>query len=563
MEKDREHDRKYNRGYDRENNRENGGKKDREYDVIIAGAGIAGLTSAAYLCRTGLKMLLCEKGEKTGGLVGSFEFKGFTFDSGIRAIENSGIVFPMLKQLGIDMEFTKNQITIGIGDERVKLVSKESLEDYQRMLERIFPDNIQDIGRITAEIRKVMGYMDVLYNPLFMDYMGDREYLVKTLLPWLARYEINIHKAMKLQEPINEYLGNFTDNRNLIDMITQHFFKNTPAFFALGYFSLYLDYNYPKGGTGVIVQKLEEFIESHGGTIMKNTEICSIDAGNRRVRTSAGEEYCYKKLVWAADMKRLYKEVDMEKAGVKPAGMKWKRQQEMVMENHGGDSILTVYLAADRDRSWFADRCGAHMFYTPSAEGLSSFWNGEAEYPESGEALKEWLKKYYELTTYEISCPSVRDRGLTPEGRTGIIISALMDYALVRKIKDMGWYEEFKVFSEDCIIDVMDRSVFPGIRKVISERFSSTPLTIERITGNSEGAITGWAFAGTVPAENRFKKIKRSIQTPIPNILQAGQWTFSPSGFPVSILTGKLAADEIIKEIGTMPERSGDGRKTE
>jgi hypothetical protein len=29
----------------------------------------------------------------------------------------------------------------------------------------------------------------------------------------------------------------------------------------------------------------------------------------------------------------------------------------------------------------------------------------------------------------------------------------------------------------------------------------------------------------------------------VPGILQAGQWTFSPSGLPTAILTGKLAAD--------------------
>ena len=62
---------------------------------------MAGLTAAAYLSQAGLKVLLCEKEKKTGGLVNSFEYKGFTFDGGIRAIENSGILSPMLKQLGI------------------------------------------------------------------------------------------------------------------------------------------------------------------------------------------------------------------------------------------------------------------------------------------------------------------------------------------------------------------------------------------------------------------------------------------------------------------------------
>ena len=39
------------------------------YDVLVVGAGMAGLTAAAYSVKAGLKVLVCEKEEKTGGLV--------------------------------------------------------------------------------------------------------------------------------------------------------------------------------------------------------------------------------------------------------------------------------------------------------------------------------------------------------------------------------------------------------------------------------------------------------------------------------------------------------------
>jgi len=42
-------------------------------------------------------------------------------------------------------------------------------------------------------------------------------------------------------------------------------------------------------------------------------------------------------------------------------------------------------------------------------------------------------------------------------------------------------------------------------------------------------------------------KVNNSILTPIPNIYQAGQWTYSLSGVPMSVLTGKIVADKIIK----------------
>jgi phytoene dehydrogenase-like protein len=79
-----------------------------DYDVVIVGGGIAGLTAAAYLCNSGYQVVVCEKEKKVGGLVNSFNYKGFTFDGGIRAIENSGIVMPMLRQLGLHIDFVDN-----------------------------------------------------------------------------------------------------------------------------------------------------------------------------------------------------------------------------------------------------------------------------------------------------------------------------------------------------------------------------------------------------------------------------------------------------------------------
>ncbi|MCJ7737585.1 MAG: FAD-dependent oxidoreductase, partial [Anaerolineae bacterium] len=72
-----------------------------DYDVIVVGGGVAGLTAAAYLTKAGHSTLLCEKEATCGGLVHTFERGGFIYDGGIRAMENSGILFPMLKHLGL------------------------------------------------------------------------------------------------------------------------------------------------------------------------------------------------------------------------------------------------------------------------------------------------------------------------------------------------------------------------------------------------------------------------------------------------------------------------------
>ena len=65
----------------------------------------------------------------------------------------------------------------------------------------------------------------------------------------------------------------------------------------------------------------------------------------------------------------------------------------------------------------------------------------------------------------------------------------------------MGWYEEFKQHVAERMIDVLDASIYPGLKAAVIDSFTSTPLTIERVSGNSEGAITGWAFTNdSMPA---------------------------------------------------------------
>jgi phytoene dehydrogenase-like protein len=120
------------------------------YDVFVVGAGAAGLTAAAYCARSGLRTLVCERARKTGGLVASFSHEGFTFDAGIRAFEDSGVIVPMLRSLGVSLSFVKNPVSIGIGNRRVRLAGKESLRAYADLLRSFFPDQSGEIDAIMA-----------------------------------------------------------------------------------------------------------------------------------------------------------------------------------------------------------------------------------------------------------------------------------------------------------------------------------------------------------------------------------------------------------------------------
>jgi phytoene dehydrogenase-like protein len=506
------------------------------------------LTAAAYSAKAGFSTLVCERWEKTGGLVDTFRYRDFAFDAGIRALEDSGVITPLLRSLNLPIEFVKNPVTIGIKDRSVRLTGEESLAEYAALYKSFFPQESAAIDAIIAEVVKVMRYMDVLYgieNPLFLEEeLKDPRYLTRTLLPWLLKYSVNIKKAGKLDQPVQQYLLKFTRNQELIDMICQHFFADTPTFFALSYFGLYLDYRYPVGGTVQLPRQLASYLTGHGGEIRTKHEAVKIDAAAHTVTFENGAVIGYRQLIWAADQTAYYRALGENL----PKDIAAKK--ELVQKSHGIDSILTLFIGSSFTPDEAQKAVGAHAFYTPEPSGLSSLPDWRAVAKDGIDALKQWVVEYLEKTTFEISVPALRDAFLAPEGKTGLIVSTLFDYDLTKHFSDAGEYQALKDLAQETMLRVLGDSILPHLPERVEFALCSTPMTIERETGSRHGAITGWAhYNHPMPAVHEFGSIAKATETGVADILQCGMWTFSPAGLPVSIITGKLAADQAIKNL--------------
>jgi phytoene dehydrogenase-like protein len=533
------------------------------YTTIIVGGGIAGLTAATYLTRAGQKVLLIEKNKECGGLVNSIRRDGFHFDTGVRALEDAGIIFPMLKDLGVELEFVKSPVSLGIENEIIHIENLNSLDEYKALLTKFYPESVDEIDEISRSIRKIMKHMDVLYgieNPVFKDLKHDRDFIFRKLLPWLPKFIFTVRKINRMNTPVEEYLETFVKNTSLRDNISQHFFKNTPVFFAMSYFSLYLDYSYPKGGVGKLPDALKSKILEGGGEIKTETTINKVTAHKCIVTDQNNISYKYDNLIWAADLKTLYKITDIE--GLLPKiKTLFGESKSLMLRNRGGDSVFSLFLEVDEPLESFRKIANGHFFYTPSKIGLGETHKKELNYLLSNfeiigkEQILTWLDKFTGLNTYEISIPSLKDPDLAPQGKTGIIISFLAEYDLFKLIQKAGWLTEFITELENHVIRVISDSVYPMLKDKIIAHFSLTPLSIESRVGSSEGAITGWSFQRNMPVINKIQNSDRSVLTPIPSIFQAGQWAYSPAGVPMSILTGKLAADKALKQIRKFKNR--------
>ena len=77
-----------------------------DYDAIVVGAGMGGLSAATHLAARGMHVLVLEQHYKVGGCTTSFERGDFKFDAALHEMSVGGgrekpLLFTLLEQAGI------------------------------------------------------------------------------------------------------------------------------------------------------------------------------------------------------------------------------------------------------------------------------------------------------------------------------------------------------------------------------------------------------------------------------------------------------------------------------
>ena len=528
--------------------------------TLIVGAGMAGLTAGAYLLRSGRQVLILEKTSACGGLVGSFRNDGFLFDTGPRAIGNAGILVPMLEELDIDLPLIKGEVSTGIQGHIVHYNSNADICEFVVSLRQLFPQASNEINKIERYIRtytRMAETLNKVANPFFKNIPRDWRYLFKEFIPWLPSFLTVVLRTSLFRSSVEQVLGTITSNQSLIDMVSQHFFKGTPANFAFGYFENYQDYKYPLGGTGELPKSLVDRIMSQGGVIQNDTEVTGIYPAQRMLTDQAGKKYAYDMLLWAADLKSLYRSIDFRHC---PSRLQQSilKEKEKYLAVKSGESVFSVFLAVDEPPEVFESISKGHFIYTPKVKGLGDLHRRQldrikAEFTDvTKKELFKWLKEFCCYNSYEISIPVLKDASLAPKSKTGLIISVLIDGELFEMVEKAGWYDEFRAKTVACMLDTLEQSIYPGLKDKILFVKSATPLTLRKMFNTTNGAITGWSLEQQAPVPNSLAGIMGTAKTAIPHVFKAGQWSYSPSGVPIAILTGRIAADVMQRKAGRL-----------
>ena len=133
----------------------------------------------------------------------------------------------------------------------------------------------------------------------------------------------------------------------------------------MSYFYLYTDYIYPRGGVGQLAEKVARKAQELGVEIRLNTRVTGLDVAQCIVTDEHSGQYRYTGLVWAADLKTLYRiaQTDGLSAAV---SAKIEAEKAKILAHRGADSVFSIYLGVtSRRRPSAASRVGISSTHHP------------------------------------------------------------------------------------------------------------------------------------------------------------------------------------------------------
>jgi prolycopene isomerase len=495
------------------------------YDAVVIGAGLGGLTCAAYLAKSGLKTLVLEQHSIPGGYCTSFKRNGFTFDASVHFVEGlreGGRFHQILKALGVEKEiqvYNLNPVSrFYFGDEFFSIPA--DLNEYISMLSEKFPEEAKGVSDFFKTIKKLAEESEKLPNPFTkMD---------------VALHPLRYPSIMKYyNKSFAEMLANFIENPKLCSIISAGWpYIGLPpskvsAMQMAGYlYSAHIEGQcYLKGGSQALADTLVKALRKYGGELRLNTKVTKVLVENNiatGVETAKGDKITAKYVVSNVDARQTFLNlIGSEKI---PSSLLTRLDQ---MEP--SISFLQVWLGVDIDPRDLG-LVEHEMIYYPTYDF---------------DYLYSLLLQDNFDAGFGIYFPTLRDPDLAPPNKHIISLIAVISYDYkgnwqTENGKRGAAYKKLEKETMNRLIKAAEKIV-PNLSKHIVFSEAATPLTLERYTANYRGAAYGWAQTAGQGALGRLHP-----NTPIKNMYLAGHWT-NPGGGTICVaMSGKNAAELIV-----------------
>ena len=482
-----------------------------EYDAIIVGSGVGGLTCGAMLANRGYKVLILEQYERVGGYCCTFEREGFEFNAGVKEVRGFGQNGPMtylLREIGLEKEklFVPTTRKFIIRGKEIDLPN--SGKDLLETLAKAFPSEEKDIYAFFEDARKAYEEMfgdECQYYGIPVSYKWMPLDVVKEVFEIEGKHDWKKIKAhyrdwqkKSLEDKMREYFEN-QDLELIIECLLGYVGMRTDDSKASTSLSACVAHlrdggYYPKGGVRSFIDSMADYIKNHGGRILLQHQADEIMVKDGRVLgvRSGENEFRSSVVVGNANARRV--------------------MRTLVHKDHLSDNYLWSLYHLEMSRSATCVHFGINM-------DLS-------EYP----IIYRDTNMDIELVIHSNADPTMAPKGMSS---VSVYKKSTYDFCPDWGTKDYVIYKDKKRRET---LDRLER-IIPGIKEKVVTTNISTSRTLKRYTGMHKGAVMG--FEESMILKRPYYK------TPIKGLYLANSTTLFGGGIDSVVMTGLTCAHDI------------------
>ncbi|MCA1054267.1 NAD(P)/FAD-dependent oxidoreductase [Rossellomorea aquimaris] len=487
--------------------------------VCIIGAGVGGLTAAAYLAKAGYKVTVLEKATTVGGSAGWYVRSGRKFPTGATiafGLEEKGLLRTLLNELDIDLpaEELLHPMDVVLPEGKVSIVKSPAM--WEQELTEAFHPRSEDVLRFWDTLQRISD--DVLaVTESGVSLPIRKRYDLGSLPRHAVRHPRSMARLARyalytVEDLMRKYhLDSYEPLRQLLDSQLLDAVQTDVREAALLPSSLAL----------TIYRRGSFFIENGMGQLGKALAQRIKDLGGEIVKVSPVESLVYEesRKQWSVVSRKCTSTFDF------------------VINNSGISFGEGTSYESEDEFSWGAFRIDAIL----SREGLSDSLK-DRKLPFAYQIVPSLDSPNLRANThgpvYVTFNHAVDRKGETVEGEV------MMTVSLHTELESWSGYteDEYKQIKERVTEEILEEieKVIP-VKENLLFAEAGTPLTYERYIGKR--SVGGFPLT----VRNAITKPK-SVRSSLPQLYIVGEQVFPGPGTLSSALSGYYAARSIMKE---------------
>lgn len=484
-----------------------------DYDYVVIGSGISGLTVAALLANAGRRVCVLEAHDVPGGYGHSYEMGAFHFCAQIHYVWGCGpgeVVDTFLRKIGLDEElsfelFDADGYDHVVLPDGVRIRIPYGFDQLADNIEAAYRGSrpsvvrfLEIISRIHDEQRQLPG--DARINVKHLLTLGWR---LRHLLRYRNRTLQQVFDSCRLSVPVQAVfaanagdLGSPPDELSVLAFAGLFGGYNRGAFYPTRHFRHYFD-------------RLADFITEHDGChIYYETAVARIDVTGDRVsavETAGGKVFRAAQFICNADPQHT------ARALIGWEAIPSAYRKALSYEYSPGGIVMYLGLKdVDLERHGFG---GFNVWHLPRWN-MNEMWGAQL----GGDLQDPWV--FISTATLHSD-----ERGVAPEGMHIMEIATVAGYNMFMRLKqdDRRSYRRLKYAVAEKMLDILEEHYVPGIRDHIAVKVVGTSTTNEDYVR----APYGNAYGSKLSTKNvNIGRLK--AESPWPNFW----WCNASSGFP-------------------------------